>query len=96
MAKNLTMTKGLVVSEAVMMGLAPKLGRQTAHDIVYDACRAAVSNDEMLAEVLKRDPKVAQALSDAEIDHLCSPGNYLGLSGTMVDRVLLNYKQSLG
>ncbi|KAI7858594.1 L-Aspartase-like protein [Circinella umbellata] len=95
MAKNLAMTKGLVVSEAVMMGLAPKLGRQTAHDIVYDACRIGVNNDEMLAEILKRDSKVTQVLSDIEIDSLCNPDNYLGLSGVMVDRVLFNYKQSL-
>ncbi|KAI9271694.1 L-Aspartase-like protein [Phascolomyces articulosus] len=95
MAKNLSMTKGLVVSEAVMMGLAPELGRQTAHDIVYDACRAAVTKDHMLADILKENPQVSKVLSDEKIDYLCDPANYLGLSGTMVDRVLTNYKESL-
>ncbi|KAI8138074.1 L-Aspartase-like protein [Fennellomyces sp. T-0311] len=95
MARNLALTKGLVVSEAVMMGLAPKLGRQTAHDIVYDACRAAVTNDEMLATVLKQNSKVTEALSNDKIDNLCDPANYLGLSRVMVDRVLTSYKKSL-
>ena len=94
MARNLALTKGLVVSEAVMMGLAPKLGRQTAHDIVYDACRAAVNEDQMLATVLKRNSKVTGALSNSKIDELCDPANYLGLSEVMVDRVLANYKGS--
>ena len=40
MAENLDISRGLIVAEAVMMGLAPDLGRQEAHDVVYDACRA--------------------------------------------------------
>ena len=42
MAKNLAMTHGLIVAEAVMMGLAPHTGRNEAHDLVYDACRLAI------------------------------------------------------
>nr|MBP7661889.1 adenylosuccinate lyase family protein [Burkholderiaceae bacterium] len=41
MRANLDMTNGLVVSEAVMMGLAPYIGREYAHDLVYDICREA-------------------------------------------------------
>ncbi|MBI1943539.1 MAG: 3-carboxy-cis,cis-muconate cycloisomerase, partial [Betaproteobacteria bacterium] len=52
MQRNLGMTSGLIVAEAVMMGLAPKLGRQDAHDIVYDACRAAAESGRPLLEVL--------------------------------------------
>ena len=35
--------RGLVVSEAVMMGLGPALGRQRAHDLVYDICREVIA-----------------------------------------------------
>ena len=35
--------QGLIVAEAVMMGLAPHLGRQQAHDLVYEACREAMA-----------------------------------------------------
>ena len=35
MRQNLGMSRGLIVAEAVMMGLAPHVGRQQAHDIVY-------------------------------------------------------------
>jgi hypothetical protein len=48
MAKNLAMTHGLIVAEAVMMGLAPHTGRNEAHDLVYDACRAAIETDRPL------------------------------------------------
>ena len=39
MRKNLDMTTGLIVAEAVMMGLAPAHRPQQAHDVVYAACR---------------------------------------------------------
>ena len=39
MRANLHLTHGLIVAEAVMMAAAPKLGRQRAHDRVYEACR---------------------------------------------------------
>src|SRR5437868_6624579 len=43
MRANLDLTQGLIVAEAVMMGLAPQLGRQQAHDVVYEACREALA-----------------------------------------------------
>ena len=36
MKRNLALSKGAVVSEAVMMGLGKTIGRQKAHDIVYE------------------------------------------------------------
>ena len=87
MAHNLGMTSGLIVAEAVMMGLAPKLGRQDAHDIVYDACREA-ANGRPLIEVLLANPKVGSHFQRAELERLLDPRNYLGSAGEMVDRSL--------
>ena len=42
MRRNLDLTGGLIVAEAVMMALAEHTGRQDAHDLVYGACRAAL------------------------------------------------------
>src|SRR3984893_4245840 len=52
MRANLDMTNGLIVSEAVMMGLGPHLGRQRAHDLVYDICRRVAASSEPLLEAL--------------------------------------------
>ena len=88
MAKNLDISRGLIVAEAVMMGLAPQLGRQEAHDVVYDACRRANEQHITLAEALLADPQVTDRIDRATIERLTSPGNYLGLAPQMVDRVL--------
>jgi len=88
MRANLDITKGLIVSEAVMMGLGPKLGRQYAHDLVYDVCRQVVATGRPLAELLAENKEITKHLTRAEIDRLCDPANYLGQAGEMVDRVL--------
>jgi 3-carboxy-cis,cis-muconate cycloisomerase len=88
MAKNLGISRGLIVAEAVMMGLAPQIGRLQAHDVVYDACRLANENNMTLADALSADPQVSGRIDRATIERLTSPGNYLGLAPEMVDRVL--------
>jgi len=88
MAKNLGMTHGLIVAEAVMMGLAPHTGRNEAHDLVYDACRAAIENERPLYDVLLETPAVAGPLGPEALKALTDPANYLGAAQAMVDRVL--------
>ena len=88
MRRNLDMTSGLIVAEAVMMGLAPTLGRQTAHDVVYDACRKASQEGLSLLDALRATPEVADKLPDSELVRLTDPAGYLGEAPRMVDRFL--------
>jgi 3-carboxy-cis,cis-muconate cycloisomerase len=88
MRANLDMTNGLVMSEAVMMGLGPYLGREYAHDLVYDICREALRQNRPLLDLLAETPDIAKHLKREELAKLCDPANYLGQSGVMVDRVL--------
>jgi len=88
MAKNLGMTHGLIVAEAVMMGLAPHTGRNEAHDLVYDACRKAIESDRPLYDVLLETREVAGPLGPEALRRLTDPANYLGAAQAMVDRVL--------
>jgi 3-carboxy-cis,cis-muconate cycloisomerase len=88
MAKNLGMTHGLIVAEAVMMGLAPFTGRNEAHDLVYDSCRTAIESDRPLYDVLLEVREVAGPLGPEALRRLTDPANYLGAAQAMVDRVL--------
>ena len=88
MRANLDVTNGMIVSEAVMMGLAPHMGRQFAPDVVYDACRVAAQQRKSLYEVLSAMPRITELLSVDEIREMCDPANYVGLAGEMVDRIL--------
>jgi 3-carboxy-cis,cis-muconate cycloisomerase len=88
MKQNLGISKGLIVAEAVMMGMAPFIGRHQAHDVVYDACRTVNERGGTLAEALIALPAVTQHFDRAAIDRLTDPANYLGLAPQMVDRAV--------
>lgn len=88
MARNLDLTDGLIVAEAVMMGLAPFTGRQEAHDIVYSACRKVAEQGGTLADALAELPEVAAHLDRPALDALTDPRNYLGAAPQMVDRAV--------
>jgi 3-carboxy-cis,cis-muconate cycloisomerase len=96
MRANLDLTKGMIVSEAVMMGLGPHLGRQRAHDLVYDICRKVAATGEPLVELLAQNAEIAKHLTRAELDRMCDPAGYLGLAGEMVDKVLAREPRKAG
>ena len=93
MRANLDLTKGMIVSEAVMMGLGPALGRQRAHDLVYDICRAVIAGKGSFLDLLAAHPEISPHMGREELARLVDPANYLGLSGQMVDRVLARQDQ---
>jgi 3-carboxy-cis,cis-muconate cycloisomerase len=88
MRANLDITRGMVVSEAVMMGLGPYLGRQRAHDLVYDICRKVGPTGPDLLDLLAADKEISKHLTRDQLARMVDPTDYLGLAGEMVDRVL--------
>ena len=92
MRRNIDLTHGLVMSEAVMMGLGPFMGRETAHDLVYDICRAAVQQRRPLIDLLAEHPDISRHVSREQLEGFCDPMNNLGQAGVMVDRVLASLR----
>lgn len=90
MARNLDVTGGLIVAEAVMMGLAPHIGRQRAHDLVYDCCRQCLEGEQNFVETLMSAPEIADALTRDAVEAFVDPSNYLGVAPEMVERFLSN------
>jgi 3-carboxy-cis,cis-muconate cycloisomerase len=87
MRRNLALTHGLIVAEAVMMGLAPHIGRGEAHHVVKHACDAALAENISLADALAREESVISHLDRPAIDRLTDPAHYLGSSDAFIDRV---------
>ncbi|MBN8908425.1 MAG: 3-carboxy-cis,cis-muconate cycloisomerase, partial [Rhodospirillales bacterium] len=85
---NLGITHGLIVAEAVMMGLAPMIGRGEAHHVVKHACDVALAERVGLADALARDPVVSSRLDRPAIERLIDPAAYLGSTDAFIDRVL--------
>jgi len=90
MRENLNATGGLIASEAVMMALAPHLGRDRAHELVSEISRRAIEQKRPFLDLLAENAEVSKHLDRATLEKLVDPTNYLGLSREMVDRVLQN------
>ena len=88
MRANLDITNGLIMSEAVMMGLSAKMGRNRAHDVVYDVCREVVKTGRPLFDLLEENKEIGKHTDGKMLATLFDPANYLGVAGDMVDRVL--------
>lgn len=88
MRRTLNSGGGLIMSEAVMSGLAPVLGRGTAHEVVTAAAAAAIDSGRQLRDTLLEDDRITAELDTATIDRLLDPGNYTGSCGAMADAVL--------
>ena len=83
MRANLDLGGGLIMAEAVMLKLGETIGRQHAHDIVYDAAQAAFVERKSFADLLAADPRVTKHLDRKQIDALIDPVGYIGLCAEM-------------
>lgn len=88
MRENLAITNGLIMSEAVMMGLGKAMGRDTAHHLVSDIAKQAARTGRPLIDLLAADKEIAKVADRQKLEKLMDPANYLGVAGEMVDRVL--------
>ena len=79
MRRNLDLTDGLIMAEPVMLALGEHVGRQEAHDIVYDAAQAAATGDEAFSDLLAADPRISSHMSANAITALLDPTRYTGL-----------------
>ncbi len=83
MRANLDLGNGLIMAEAVMLELGLTLGRQHAHDVVYDTAQTAALEDRPFGAVLAADPRVSAHLDAAAIAKLLDPTVYTGLCADM-------------
>ena len=92
MQRNLDCTQGLIMAEAVMMALAPYMGRLQAHQVVEAACKTAVEKSVHLKEVITELDPVKAYFSESQISEIFKPALYLGNIQDQIDAVLQEAK----
>ena len=86
MRQNLDLSGGLIMAEALMLELGKKIGRQRAHDAVYEAAQASATQDRPFRETLAEDPHVSAGLTTAQVEALLDPAQYAGLCRQFAER----------
>jgi adenylosuccinate lyase len=69
-----------MLSESVMIELGKKIGKQTAHEVIYENATKAIREELDFKQVLLSDERVSRHLTAADIDRLLNPTEYLGLA----------------
>lgn len=87
-SQNLAATGGLICAEAVMMDLAPELGRSQAHHIIADLISQARTSGVSFSSALNQDDRIRALRSSGQIEALLEPANYIGDAVQTVDRIV--------
>lgn len=80
MRANLDITDGLIMSEAIMLSLGQSIGRQHAHEVIYDAAQATVGSEQSFRQKLRADQRITSHLTEEQLDTLLDPESHVGLS----------------
>jgi adenylosuccinate lyase len=81
------------MAEAPMLDLGQQIGRQRAHDVVYEAAQAAATEGRPFRELLAADPHVSAKLSATHIEALLDPAKYTGLCQQFAERGAVRARQ---
>lgn len=94
MKKNLGLTGGAILTEAVMMALARKgMGRQKAHELMRGISTKAAREGRSIKDLLMESREVTAYLSKGDVDSLMRPENYLGHAGEIISRAVKYARQ---
>ena len=86
MRRNVDLSGGLIMAEAVMLELGRQIGRQRAHDAVYDAAQVSAVTGRPFSETLAEEEVVRDHLTAEQIEALLDPTRYAGLSRLFAER----------
>lgn len=88
MLDNLAASKGYTLSEAVMLALAARIGKQSAHKLVYETAMRAHDQGVLLKDAVLAESAIMAHFSAGEIEALFDYANHTGACGPLVDAVL--------
>lgn len=83
MRANLDLSFGMIGSENVMLLLGERIGRQEAHEVIYDIAQRAATTGGDFATLLATDAVVSANVTPAEIEDALDPSAYLGESAAI-------------
>ena len=88
MRSNLEASDGLINAEAVMMLLAPAIGRDQAHDLVAEIVKLSASSDQSFLDALSENELVARHLSKNELAVALEPEAWLGEAIAVTEQII--------
>ena len=89
MRNNLQITKGLIMTEALMLRLAQKTGRkEEAFAMTHRVAMEAFEAGQSFSEYVLENPDICQHFNEEELREVLDPMYYLGLNDLLIDRIV--------
>lgn len=88
MEQNLYQDGGMLLSERLMLALGKHIGKQTAHQLMYDLANEAREKNECFSELVRQNEHVQKYLPVEEGEQLLDPHAYVGLAVEQTEKVL--------
>jgi len=88
MHSNIIATNGFVHAEAVMLALAKTLGKQSAHQLVYEVTLQAQNDGLHFKQALLNNQQISAILTNVEMDALFNLNQCTGVCAEMIDQVI--------
>jgi adenylosuccinate lyase len=93
--KMLSNIDELMLSEPLMITLAQKIGRQSAHDLVYDSAMHAHSTGISFKSIVLKKEGIMKHLSQEEVDYAFDPSKHIGAAPEIVSNIVSSLRRKL-
>ena len=81
--KNANINEGLDNSEYVMMNVAAKLGKDAAHQLLYDKAMKTELEGKNYLQVLSDDKVLSSMFTKEELEKMIAPSSYTGICSVL-------------
>jgi adenylosuccinate lyase len=95
MARNLDKAATLISTEALMFRLGDAIGKQKAHQLIYEASMKSIEDDISLIDLLMDHEEITASFTREDIEAVVDPTNHIGMSGELSERVVAHVKREL-
>ena len=83
--KNVDDAATFISTEALMFYLGTKIGKQTAHHVVYEICMEAIESKQPVLDLLLKHPEIDGKFEREELIETIDPSRHVGLSKELTD-----------
>ncbi|WP_437592108.1 class-II fumarase/aspartase family protein [Sorangium sp. So ce1000] len=86
--RNVEVLADKVMSEKLMLALGERMGKQQAHEVVYDLSQEAIARGVDLRELFRRRPELVELIAPEALERIFQPATYMGSSTELTLRTV--------
>jgi adenylosuccinate lyase len=95
LAENVAAVTNQVMSERLMLTLGEDVGKQRAHEIVYDLTQQSIEEGVDIHDIIEENEELKKRLDEDDLAAVFDPVTYLGSSAELTSRAVAEARKRL-